>query len=102
MTGLYTAGWIKRGPTGVIGTNKTDAQETVQCMIEDLVAGKILQPDDASREAVDTLVRERQPETITFDDWKRIDAKEIENGEAQNRPRVKFTNVADMLAVLKR
>ena len=102
VTGLYTAGWIKRGPTGVIGTNKTDAQETVQCMIEDLVAGKILQPDDASREAVDTLVRERQPETITFDDWKRIDAKEIENGEAQNRPRVKFTNVADMLAVLKR
>jgi ferredoxin--NADP+ reductase len=102
VTGLYTAGWIKRGPTGVIGTNKTDAQETVQCMIEDLVAGKILQPDDASREAVDMLVRERQPETITFDDWKRIDAKEIKNGEAQNRPRVKFTNVADMLAVLKR
>ncbi len=102
VTGLYTAGWIKRGPTGVIGTNKTDAQETVQCMIEDLVAGKILQPDDASREAVDMLVHERQPETITFDDWKRIDAKEIKNGEAQNRPRVKFTNVADMLAVLKR
>jgi len=102
LSGLYTAGWIKRGPTGVIGTNKTDAQETVQCMVEDLAAGKILQPDDASREAVDALVRERQPEAISFEDWKRIDAKEIENGEAQNRPRVKFTNVADMLAVLKR
>lgn len=102
VTGLYTAGWIKRGPTGVIGTNKTDAQETVQCMVEDLAAGKILQPDDASREAIDTLVRERQPEVVSYADWKRIDEKEIENGEAQNRPRVKFTNVADMLAVLER
>jgi ferredoxin--NADP+ reductase len=102
VTGLYTAGWIKRGPTGVIGTNKTDAQETVQCMVEDLAAGKILQPDDASREAIDTLVSERQSEVISYEDWKRIDAREIENGEAQNRPRVKFTNVADMLAVLER
>ncbi|MDG2071340.1 MAG: hypothetical protein P8J55_06350, partial [Pseudomonadales bacterium] len=65
-------------------------------------AGKILQPDDASREAIDTLVRERQPEVVSYVDWKRIDEKEIENGEAQNRPRVKFTNVADMLAVLER
>lgn len=102
VTGLYTAGWIKRGPTGVIGTNKTDAQETVQCMVEDLAVGKILEPADASREAVDALVRGRQPEAISYDDWKRIDAKEIEHGEAQKRPRVKFTNVADMLAVLGR
>jgi ferredoxin--NADP+ reductase len=102
VTGLYTAGWIKRGPTGVIGTNKTDAQETVQCMVDDLAAGKILQPADASRGAIDTLVRERQSEAISYEDWKRIDAREIENGEAQNRPRVKFTNVADMLAVLER
>lgn len=102
VTGLYTAGWIKRGPTGVIGTNKTDAQETVQCMVEDLAVGKILEPADASREAVDALVRGRQPEAISYDDWKRIDAKEIDHGEAQKRPRVKFTNVADMLAVLGR
>jgi ferredoxin/flavodoxin---NADP+ reductase len=102
VTGLYTAGWIKRGPTGVIGTNKTCAQETVQCMVEDLAEGKHFQPTATDGAAIDSLVRSRQENVITYDDWKKIDAAELSNGEAQNRPRVKFTRIEDMLAVLGR
>ncbi|HAK53669.1 MAG TPA: NADP oxidoreductase [Gammaproteobacteria bacterium] len=102
VTGLYTAGWIKRGPSGVIGTNKTCAQETVQCMVEDLEAGKLLSPEDTGKDAIEALVRERQPQVITYEDWKTIDVAEVRRGEAENRPRVKFTNVGDMLAVLGR
>ncbi len=102
MTGLYTAGWIKRGPSGVIGTNKTCAQETVQCMVKDLEAGKLLEPDSTDRDALEALVRERQPQVITYEDWKAIDAAEISKGESDGRPRVKFTNLEDMLALLGR
>ena len=102
VTGLYTAGWIKRGPSGVIGTNKTCAQETVQCMVKDLEAGKLLEPDSTDRDALEALVRERQPQVITYEDWKAIDAAEISKGESDGRPRVKFTNLEDMLALLGR
>ncbi|MCH7743085.1 MAG: FAD-dependent oxidoreductase [Proteobacteria bacterium] len=101
-TGLYTAGWIKRGPTGVIGTNKTCAQETVNCMVEDIGTGVHFNPAESAPGAMERLLRERQPNLVTFEDWKKIDQAEIAKGEAANRPRVKFTNVDDMLAVLGR
>ena len=99
VTGLYTAGWIKRGPTGVIGTNKTCAQETVQCMVEDASQGKLWSPggDD-----IEPLLRKRQPDLISYADWQEIDRVEVTKGEAEGRPRVKFTRVKDMLAVLSR
>src|SRR5207244_11191107 len=61
VTGEYTAGWIKRGPSGVIGTNKPDAAETVACMMEDRSEGRLLRPEAPSYEAVEALLRQRQP-----------------------------------------
>ena len=102
LAGEYTAGWIKRGPTGVIGTNKPDAAETVACMMEDLAQDRYLRPTDASREAVERLVRERQPECFSYADWLALNELELERGRAAGRPRVKFTRVEDMLAALRR
>ena len=101
LTGLYTAGWIKRGPTGVIGTNKTCAKETVNCMLEDFVAGKYLLPETPSTKAARKVVIERCPEYIDYDGWLRIDAEEMRAGEKNGRPRVKFTRIQEMLAVAK-
>ena len=100
VLGEYTAGWIKRGPSGVIGTNKPDALETVEMMMEDLAEGNMLQPHKPTTEAAEKLVRQRQPEFFTYDDWLQLDALEIARGEAQGRPRVKFTSVAEMKAAL--
>jgi ferredoxin--NADP+ reductase len=102
MTGLYTAGWIKRGASGVIGTNKPDAAETVDAMIDDLAAGKTLQPADPSPEVALALVAERKPAYFTYDDWLRLDEIELRRGEEQGRPRVKFTDVDAMLEALEK
>ena len=98
--GLYTAGWIKRGPSGVIGTNKTCAQETVALMVEDIAAGRHFEPTE-SADALAELIASRQPDAVSFSEWKKIDAEEVARGEAQGKPRVKFTQVADMVAVAK-
>ena len=102
VTGLYAAGWIKRGPTGVIGTNKTCAQETVRCMVEDLQAGKHFEPESNDGNDIEKLVRDRQAEVISYQEWKEIDAVEVSRGQAENRPRVKFTDIREMLAVMDR
>jgi len=101
LVGQYTAGWIKRGPTGVIGTNKPDAAETVEAMLTDARAGKLLSPTNATAAAAEALVRGRQAHVVTYDDWRRLDALELSHGKEQGRPRVKFTRVDDMLAALK-
>jgi ferredoxin--NADP+ reductase len=100
--GEYTAGWIKRGPTGVIGTNKPDAAETVACMMEDLAKGFVLHPAAPTAEAVDRLVRERQPRCLSHEDWLRLDEIERARGREAGRPRVKFASVEEMLAALGR
>lgn len=100
--GEYTGGWIKRGPTGVIGTNKPDAAETVACMVEDVALGHILTPAEPSPESVERLVLARQPRCLTHADWQRLDAIETARGKEAGRPRVKFTRVEDMLAALGR
>lgn len=97
IIGQYTAGWIKRGPTGVIGTNKPDAVETVKHMLTDLAEGNILNPSKPCAEAAVELLRERQLEFFTFDDWLHLDSIEVSRGEAQGRPRVKFTSVEEMI-----
>ena len=102
VVGEYCSGWIKRGPTGVIGTNKPDSVETVNCMLEDLAHGSILRPSEPEVSKTEQLVRERQPNYFSFADWLRLDAIEVKNGRAQGRPRDKFTRVEDMLAALGR
>jgi ferredoxin/flavodoxin---NADP+ reductase len=102
LVGQYTAGWIKRGPTGVIGTNKPDAAETVAGMIEDLARDIHLRPAAPSAAAVDRLIGERQPQYLSYQDWQRLDEMETRRGRETGTPRVKFTRVKDMLAALGR
>lgn len=102
IAGQYTAGWIKRGPSGVIGTNKPDALETVQAMLEDVAAGHTLQPAQPDPAAAEALIRQRQPRFFTYADWQQLNEIEIAKGKATGRPRVKFTRVEEMLAALGR
>ncbi|MFQ5571963.1 MAG: FAD-dependent oxidoreductase [Rhodothermales bacterium] len=102
VVGEYTAGWIKRGPTGVIGTNKPDAAETVLCMVEDLARGALLAPSHPEVGAAEELIRQRRPEYFSYADWLRLNELEVARGRAAGRPRVKFTRVEDMLAALGR
>jgi ferredoxin--NADP+ reductase len=102
LAGEYAAGWIKRGPTGVIGTNKPDAAETVECMFEDLARGAVLQPSQPSAAAAEALVRQRKPTFFSWADWLRLNEIEVSRGRAQGRPRVKFVRVEEMLAALGR
>ena len=102
IVGEYTAGWIKRGPTGVIGTNKPDAAETVECMFEDLTRGAVLEPTRPEAAAAETLVRQRQPNFFSYADWLKLDAIEVSRGRAQGRPRVKLTRLDEILSALGR
>ena len=102
IVGEYTAGWIKRGPTGVIGTNKPDAAETVECMFEDLARGAVLEPTRPEAAAAETLVRQRQPNFFSYADWLKLDAIEVSRGRAQGRPRVKLTRLDEILSALGR
>ena len=99
--GQYCAGWIKRGPTGVIGTNKPDALETVQVLLEDVAAGRHWRPEFPAAEAVERFVAERVPTYFSFADWKALDALEVARGKAEGRPRVKFVSVEEMQAAIR-
>ncbi len=96
VRGSYVAGWIKRGPTGFIGTNKSCALQTVQNLVADYNAGLLADPS-AKPAALDKLVRSRRPDMVDAAGWRAIDAAEIARG-GEDRPRDKFTTVADMLA----
>jgi ferredoxin--NADP+ reductase len=95
--GHYTAGWIKRGPSGVIGTNKKDALETVQNLFEDVESATLMSPENPDPAAVEDLLREHNVRYISFEDWQTIDQAEVGRGEPHGRPRVKFVRVEEML-----
>lgn len=101
VVGAYAVGWIKRGPSGIIGTNKPDSQETVDQALADARANATFTPATPDRAAVETLLRERGVDFITFADWQKLDQTEIARGAALNRPRLKFSRVADMLAAAR-
>jgi ferredoxin--NADP+ reductase len=86
-TGEYVVGWIKRGPRGIIGTNKPDSQETVRMLLEDLAAGRLDKPEVPSRAVLERLLAERRHDFVSYDDWQLIDLLEQERG-AGARPRV--------------
>jgi ferredoxin--NADP+ reductase len=96
--GEYTAGWIKRGPSGVIGTNKPDALETVQAMVDDIGKDALLHPAHATAAAALQYVREQQPHYFSYEDWRHLNSIEVTRGKALGKPRLKFTHIEDMLA----
>jgi ferredoxin--NADP+ reductase len=95
--GEYVVGWIKRGPSGVIGTNKKDAADTVARILEDTEAGRLNQPADPDPDAVAELLAQRAPDAVTWEGWEAIDAAEKAAGEPHGRPRVKLVRLADLV-----
>jgi ferredoxin--NADP+ reductase len=99
LPGVYTVGWIKRGPTGILGTNKRDAQETIDCLVEDLRAGALPARATDDPAPIDSLLAGRKPNVVTTaDGWRAINAHERALGTAQGRPRVKLTTREQLLA----
>jgi ferredoxin--NADP+ reductase len=97
VPGAYVAGWIKRGPTGFIGTNKSCSVQTVQALVADFNSGKLADPAGGPG-ALSKLVHARRPDAVDSAGWRAIDAAEVERGAREGRPRNKFTDIADMLA----
>ena len=100
VTGVYVSGWIKRGPTGLIGTNKADAKETVASMLADLEKGFAGQPGDASRDSMERLLRDRGIRYVSYEQWQDIDRLEMARGMPDGRPRVKFTKREEIFEAL--
>jgi ferredoxin--NADP+ reductase len=99
LPGVYVAGWIKRGPSGVIGTNKPCAVESAELLLADREAGMLPAPR-GEREALDRLLAGRGVRVVSFADWQALDRLELELGKAAGRPRLKFTRVDEMLEAL--
>ncbi|MCK5408124.1 MAG: NADP oxidoreductase, partial [Candidatus Krumholzibacteria bacterium] len=96
ITGLYAAGWIKRGPSGIIGTNKPDSIATVKALLADMPS---LEPSPKrEKESVMAHLSSKGVKFVDYDAWKKIDAAEIARGEAKGKPREKFVTVDGMLA----
>jgi adrenodoxin-NADP+ reductase len=97
--GLYVCGWVKRGPTGIIGTNLTDAEETVACLVADrdqllkAVAGPA-----GGWQQVEALLQQRGVQVVDWGGWGRIDAAEVAHGQQLGKVREKLAEVPDMLA----
>lgn len=100
VPGLYAAGWIKRGPTGIIGTNRADSVATVNSLLED-VRSLADDREKPGAEGLIPLLKDRNIRFVTYADWKKIDGREIERGKPAGKPREKFTTVKEMLGVLE-
>lgn len=96
---VYVAGWIKRGPSGVIGTNKADSVKTVAAMVEDAAALDATRTAEGAP-ALDALLAQREVRSVSWSDWKRIDAHELARGETRGKVREKLTQVSEVLAFL--
>jgi ferredoxin--NADP+ reductase len=99
VPGVYTVGWIKRGPTGILGTNKRDAEETIGCLVEDLRNGDLPRAAAPDREQLDSLLAARTEQVVTAEGWRAIDAHELELGSSQDRPRVKLATRSELLSI---
>ena len=98
VPGVYCTGWIKRGPSGVIGTNKKDAVETAGALLEDLAAGRLHDASSPTLEAIEALVADHRPEAIEYGHWESIDAHERALGDPHGRPRIKLCSWDELLA----
>ncbi|MDL9936210.1 FAD-dependent oxidoreductase [Gordonia sp. ABSL1-1] len=97
VPGVYVTGWIKRGPRGVIGTNRACAEETVTALLEDFDAGA-LPGAVGDHDALVAAMTERGADPIGWSGWRAIDAEEKARGSESGRPRVKLVSVTDLLA----
>ncbi|MCB9458653.1 MAG: FAD-dependent oxidoreductase [Anaerolineaceae bacterium] len=100
VPGMYVAGWIKRGPSGIIGTNRADAVESVNSMLADVENGTFWSPTVTDPAAMVDLLKERNVRYVTWADWLRLDQLELERGQQSGRPRRKFTTIQAMLDAL--
>jgi ferredoxin--NADP+ reductase len=100
VVGVYTTGWIRRGSTGVIGTNKRCAQEVASRILEDFAAERLRAPD-AGRLGLSDLIRERRPQSIDIDGWHAIDSVEQARGVAEGKVRAKVVDLKEMLAIAR-
>jgi ferredoxin--NADP+ reductase len=97
VAGVYCAGWIKRGPTGVIGTNKKDAVETVERLLDDERAGRVERRAGGTALAVEELLAERGVQAVLYEGWSSIDQIERAAGEPHGRPRAKLVTWDELL-----
>jgi ferredoxin--NADP+ reductase len=98
----FCAGWIKRGPTGIIGTNKKDATETITHLLADLEQGRIAHRDEVTAEAVETVLAERGVRAVLYEGWSSIDELERSAGEKRGSPRVKLRTWDELLDAAER
>ena len=94
---LYVAGWIKRGPSGVIGTNKSDASATVEAMLADAQQGAIPPAVASDPEAIPTLLARKGVRYVTFAGWQRIDQLELMRGKKLGKARDKLATIGELL-----
>ncbi len=99
--GEYVVGWIKRGPSGVIGTNKKDAADTVARIAEDAAAGVLNAPSEPDPDATAEWIAGRAPNAVSWEGWRSIDEHERRAGEPHGRPRVKLVKLADLIAAAR-
>jgi ferredoxin--NADP+ reductase len=102
VAATYCAGWIKRGPTGIIGTNKKDATETVTQLLADVREGRISHREEVTAEAVEALLAEREIQAVMYRGWSSIDELERAAGEKLGRPRVKLRSWDELLEAAER
>ncbi|MCB0875142.1 MAG: FAD-dependent oxidoreductase [Solirubrobacterales bacterium] len=100
--GHYVVGWIKRGPSGVIGTNKKDAQETVETMLGDAATGSLPRRAGITADSLPALLDERGIDYVEFDGWQAIDVLEQQRGADAGRPRIKLTAFEEMLEAARK
>jgi ferredoxin--NADP+ reductase len=100
VPGEYVVGWAKRGPTGLIGNNKPDAVATVESMLTDLPLLQGISDDLRDLSQIEAFLREREIDSVTYQDWKLLDQYEVACGARQGRPRVKVTTVPEMMAII--
>jgi ferredoxin--NADP+ reductase len=99
IAGEYVVGWAKRGPTGVIGTNKPDAADTVERLLADVTTlAPAPQPEPT---AIEALLQARAIPYVTVEGWRVLDQIETMRGSDSGRPRVKFTDVDEMLQAIR-
>jgi len=98
IPGAYVVGWAKRGPTGVIGTNKKDAEETVELLLEDVPHIRRAGVEAKAEQKLEELLEGASCKYVSFDEWQKFNELEVERGKPQNRPRVKFINIDEMRA----